>query len=86
YYYFSGGETIRSNGVGVFTVMGSGDVLIGDVNGDGDINVQDVTALISYILGSTPPNFVIENANVNDSSDGVIDIQDVTALINLILE
>ncbi|MBR5102908.1 MAG: dockerin type I repeat-containing protein, partial [Muribaculaceae bacterium] len=58
--------------------------LQGDVNGDGEVNVQDVTALITYILGTTPPNFNVDNANVN--GEGEIDVQDVTALINLILK
>ncbi|MBR5102997.1 MAG: starch-binding protein [Muribaculaceae bacterium] len=60
--------------------------LIGDCNGDGVVDVKDVTALISYILGTTPAGFVIENANVNQDPSGNIDVQDVTALINLILK
>ncbi|MBR5102069.1 MAG: M6 family metalloprotease domain-containing protein [Muribaculaceae bacterium] len=62
------------------------DPLIGDVNGDGEIDVKDVTMLIAYILGDSPEGFVIENANVNQDPDGEIDVQDVTALINMILE
>ncbi|MBR5102725.1 MAG: dockerin type I repeat-containing protein, partial [Muribaculaceae bacterium] len=58
---------------------------IGDCNGDGEVDVKDVTALISYILGDTPPGFVKENANINGDPSGEIDVQDVTALINLIL-
>ncbi|MBR5102074.1 MAG: hypothetical protein IK092_03015, partial [Muribaculaceae bacterium] len=50
---------------------------------DGEVDVKDVTALISYILGTTPTDFVLENANVN--GEGEIDVQDVTALINMIL-
>ncbi|MBR5102559.1 MAG: leucine-rich repeat protein, partial [Muribaculaceae bacterium] len=58
--------------------------LKGDCNGDGVVDVKDVTALITYILGETPAGFVIANANVNGT--GEIDVQDVTALINMILE
>ncbi|MBR5102232.1 MAG: phosphodiester glycosidase family protein [Muribaculaceae bacterium] len=57
--------------------------LMGDVNGDGVIDVKDVTAIITYILGDVPQDFVIENANIN--GEGEIDVQDVTALINMIL-
>ncbi|MBR5102998.1 MAG: hypothetical protein IK092_07730, partial [Muribaculaceae bacterium] len=39
--------------------------VFGDVNGDGETDVKDVTALISYVLGATPPQFVVENANIN---------------------
>ncbi|MBR5102334.1 MAG: dockerin type I repeat-containing protein [Muribaculaceae bacterium] len=60
--------------------------LIGDVNGDGEIDVKDVTALIGYILGDTPENFVLANANVNQDPSEEIDVQDVTALISLILK
>ncbi|MBQ4139072.1 MAG: hypothetical protein II592_05975, partial [Muribaculaceae bacterium] len=55
----------------------------GDVNGDGEVNVNDVTVLINYILGKNPTPFVEANANVN--GDEGINVNDVTALINLIL-
>ena len=58
-------------------------LLKGDVNGDGDVNVNDVTVLINYILGKNPTPFVEANANVN--GDEGINVNDVTALINLIL-
>jgi hypothetical protein len=54
----------------------------GDVNGDGNINIDDVTALIDYLLMSDA-SIVIENADVN--GDGVINIADVTALIDILL-
>ncbi|MBO4822882.1 MAG: BspA family leucine-rich repeat surface protein [Prevotella sp.] len=56
---------------------------IGDVNGDNDINVTDVTSLVNHILNRTDVNFIIENADVN--SDGEITVTDVTTLVNLIL-
>ena len=55
----------------------------GDVNGDGTVNVADVTMLVDYILGMEDDNSVIENADVN--SDGVVSVSDVTELVNLIL-
>lgn len=57
---------------------------LGDVNGDGLINVADVTALTDYILiqsGLDP--FQLEAADIN--GDGIVEISDVTALIDLIL-
>ena len=60
------------------------DIILGDVNGDGTLNVSDVTALITYILGNTPPNFVVEAANVN--GDNSINVADVTLLIRMVLE
>ena len=58
-------------------------VKLGDVNGDGDVNVNDVTVLINYILGKNPTPFIEANANVN--GDEGINVNDVTALINMIL-
>jgi hypothetical protein len=53
----------------------------GDVNGDGRVNVSDVTALINMILGMTTMDQ--ETADVN--GDGRVNVSDVTALINIIL-
>ena len=57
--------------------------ILGDVNGDGKINMMDVTAVINYILGKEPSPFIYENACMND--DPYINMQDVTAIINIIL-
>ena len=56
---------------------------LGDVNGDGDVNVNDVTVLINYILGKNPTPFVEANADVN--GDEAINVNDVTLIINIIL-
>ncbi|MBN1211078.1 MAG: dockerin type I repeat-containing protein [candidate division Zixibacteria bacterium] len=53
----------------------------GDVNGNGDIDIADITALISYLYlhGNPPP--VMRVANLNGSPDGTIDISDITHII-----
>ena len=56
-------------------------LLPGDVNGDGRVNVTDVTALVNMILGVIAKNE--QTADVN--GDGRVNVSDVTALINLIL-
>lgn len=53
----------------------------GDVNGDGKVNVSDVTTLVNMILGVIPKDE--EHADVN--GDGKVNVSDVTALINIIL-
>ena len=51
----------------------------GDVNGDGDVNVMDITALIDEIMNDgTDPR-----ADVN--GDGEINVIDITALIDIIM-
>ena len=63
---------------GSVTVMLS---MCGDVNGNGDIDISDITRLISflYLHGDPPP--VMRVANINGSPDGTIDISDITYII-----
>jgi surface protein len=56
-------------------------ILRGDVNGDGKVNVTDVTTLVNMILGVMPMN----EARADMNSDGKVNVSDVTALINIIL-
>ena len=54
----------------------------GDINGDGEINANDVTALINKILSLAD----YADAMCDLNGDGEVNIGDVTALINLILK
>lgn len=56
---------------------------IGDVNGDGNVNISDVTTLINYLLNGDPTGVNLQAADVN--LDGSINISDVTSLINMLL-
>ena len=58
---------------------------LGDVNHDKSVDVSDVTAIISYILGNNPENFYLTEANVDMDAEGAIDVSDVTAVIAIIL-
>ena len=60
--------------------IGDGSIVVGDVNGDGHIDVSDVSDVTSIVLGNKVTDDV---ADIN--GDGNIDSSDVTALINLIL-
>ncbi len=53
--------------------------LVGDVNGDGEVNIADVNAVIGLILKGE----MMIAADVND--DGEVNIADVNAVINIIL-
>ena len=55
-------------------------VLAGDVDGDGTIDVADVTLLVSIILGNTPAT---DAADVD--GDTAIDVADVTQVVAIIL-
>lgn len=62
------------------TILGNG-----DVNGDGQTTVNDVTILIDMLLGSNQPDkFNAINADTN--GDGLISVVDVTNLIDKLLQ
>lgn len=54
----------------------------GDMNGDGLVNVTDVTTLVNHILGVTH----LDLGTADLDGDGLINVTDVTVLINLILK
>lgn len=58
------------------------EVMPGDVNDDGKVNISDVTALINMLL-SNNQSADMEVADMDH--DGKISISDVTALINMLL-
>ena len=61
-------------------------VTTGDVNSDGTINISDVSALISILLGkdNTPP-YIYNHDAADINHDNTITISDVSALINILL-
>ena len=69
----------------MLTVTGGSSIVVGDVNMDGNINVQDIILLVNIILdilNPTPDQF--EAADLN--ADGIINVLDVIALVNIILD
>lgn len=56
----------------------------GDTNGDGLVNISDITALINYMLTGCSSSFHTENADMND--DGNVNITDATMLITLVIQ
>lgn len=56
---------------------------VGDVNGDGNVDIEDVNVLINVILDKANADDYQGRANVDGT--GGIDIEDVNAIINLIL-
>ena len=59
------------------------EVLVGDVNADGEVNIADVTRIIDIILGGYADDALLERADVN--KDDEINIADVTKVIDIIL-
>ncbi len=60
--------------------------LRGDVDDDGDVDIDDVTRLIDVVLGKDVTyNAAAADCNT-ETGDGSVDIDDVTALINRVLK
>lgn len=59
------------------------EVLPGDVNGDGEVNIKDVSALIDYLLTGDTEGVNLANADM--SQDHEVSIKDVSALIDYLL-
>ena len=58
-------------------------VQLGDVNGDGSVDVQDVVLTVNYVIGRNPENFIRNAADMN--KDGDVDVQDVVLLVNKVI-
>ena len=61
------------------------DVLIGDLNGDGTVDVSDVNILINIILNKPQNVEIPEDQDPDITGEGYIDVSDVNMLINIIL-
>ncbi len=57
--------------------------LLGDVNHDGVVDVDDVTALIGYLIGENPDPFFLEQAKI--TPDDNVDVDDVTGIIGILI-
>ena len=62
-----------------FVKGGAPEPLKGDVNGDGEVNISDVNAMIDFILSSS------EDPIADVNGDGEINISDVNEVISIIL-
>ena len=74
----------KRTGLVTFDFWGKAPEMMGDVNGDTIIDIDDVVAIVNYILGEKVNNFNLGAADIN--GDYKIDIDDIVAIVNLILE
>lgn len=81
--YIDGSESVWSNIEHVTIIAGDDEILIGDVNCDGEVTIKDVTKLIDYLLGNVTEPFDEDAADVDHN--GIVTIGDVTSLIDLLL-
>ena len=83
--YFNNGTVMYNGSVAkdIDVVISKPAFTRGDVNGDGSVNIGDVTALINYLLSHNSTGINLDAANCNQDSN--INISDVTTLINYLL-
>ena len=82
--FSSSGTVVSSTGTVLYNVnvvISKPAVTRGDVNGDGSVNISDVTTLIDLLLGGS----TISNPAADCNQDGSVNISDVTALIDYLL-
>jgi hypothetical protein len=78
----SSGITLKDYGfcnITIEGVMTAPEIIKGDVNGDGKVDMSDVTDLVQYILGNPSEDFNTDAADVN--GDGEIGMPDVMFII-----
>jgi len=77
YYYSEGNrKKMEVNGTGLFFTLTP---LLGDADGSGSVDANDVKIMVDYIMGKNPPGFVFGNADMYN--DGKVDAVDLVKLI-----
>ena len=86
-YTFSGWneipETMPAHNV-IVTGTFEKDMIKGDANGDGLVNVTDIVATVNYIMNNPSTDFNFEAADVN--MDGYVNVTDIVATVNIIIK
>ena len=59
------------------------DPILGDINGDFELNIQDIIFIVNLILEPGFPDDYYEIADMNQ--DGILNIVDIVSIINIIL-
>lgn len=68
---------------GNVSITAAFNTVLGDVNGDGLVNIADAIGLVNHILGKS--TFEVDELAADANEDGLLNITDAIAVINLIL-
>ena len=70
-------------GTGIVSSFEVKDIIRGDVNGDGDVDIADAVCIVNHVVGKPNTNFIDAAADAN--SDGDIDIADAVHIVNFVV-
>jgi hypothetical protein len=76
--------TATASGLTPIRFSSTATVLVGDLNGDNEVNIADLTTVIDYILGKITLTGS-DSIKADFNKDGHIDIRDVVAMQNYLL-
>ena len=79
--YVNGTESLWSNSKEVLLLQG--ETMRGDLDGDGRVNIDDITMLIDYLVSGDATGIDLAAADV--SQDGIVNIDDITELVDYLL-
>ena len=77
--------TANASTITQIVIAGEEEVKTGDVNGDGDVDGNDINMLINLLLGKLASDDASVGGNPNVDGQGAIDGSDLNVLINIIL-
>lgn len=64
-------------------IVEKGDPLLGDVNGNDEIDIGDVVSIMNFLMGREVASFIEKAADTN--KNGLVDIGDVVTIINYLM-
>ena len=59
-------------------------IIPGDANGDGEVNVTDIVEIVNYIMQTPTAQFVEQASDLNN--DGEINVTDIVLVVSIIME
>ena len=57
--------------------------ILGDVNGDGNVDIADAVCIVNYVIGKPNSTFTLASADVNN--DGVVNMADAIYIVNFVV-
>lgn len=84
-YYYSAGQLISAYGTSIYTLRLPNEPqgLVGDIDGNGTVDVTDLNLLVNIILGKTTSDSSQATSDID--GNGTVDVTDVNLLVNIIL-